>query len=152
LSATATKLKSQSTTKSDLRVIRRRGRSLIKRSGSRRTAPLVIVGCISVVAIIAGVLLTQVVLAQSAFKLQEINKRLAVSEERKEELLAEKALLESPGRIERYARTTLGMVPPTNIEYIVAEVRVGSDNRLADALKDGDLPLPGAASAVGSAP
>jgi cell division protein FtsL len=137
---------------SDLRVVRRSGRTLIKRSGSRKTAPLAIVGVIAVVAVIAGVLITQVVLAQSAYTLQEINKKLTQAEAQQEELLAEMALLESPGRIERYARTNLGMVAPTNVEYIVAKVKVGSDNRLAEALERRDVPLPGAASAVGSAP
>ena len=137
---------------SDLRVVRRSSRSLIKRSGSRKTAPIAIVGTIALVAVIAGVLITQVVLAQSAYKLQEINKKLAQAETHQEELLAEMALLESPGRIERYARTNLGMVEPTSIEYIVAKVRVGSDNRLAEALERRDVPLPGSASAVGSAP
>ena len=135
-----------------LRVIRRNGRSLIKRSGSRRTAPWLILSVIAVVAIVAGVLLEQVVLAQSAFKLDEINERFAAAEEQQEELLAEIAELESSGRIERYARTRLGMVDPTSVEYIVARVRVRTDNRLADAIESGELRLPGSASAVGTAP
>jgi cell division protein FtsB len=111
------------------------------------------VGVIAVVAIVAGVLLEQVVLAQSAYKLQAMNKRLTAAETRQEELLADMALLESPGRIERYARETLGMIPPTNVEYVVANVKsFGSNNRLAEALESGDLPLPGAGTAVGSAP
>lgn len=133
--------------RTDLRVVRRRGRSLIKRSGSRRSAPMLIVGVIAVAAIVAGVLLEQVILAQSAFKLEAINKRLTAAESRQEELLAQMAELESPGRIERYARTRLGMTDPTTVEYIVAKVRTGNDNRLADALRASDLPLPGTASA-----
>jgi cell division protein FtsB len=125
---------------------------LIKRSGSRRTAPWLILSVIAVVAIVAGVLLEQVVLAQSAFKLDEINERLAVAEEQQEELLAEMAELESPGRIERYARTRLGMVDPTTVEYIVARVRVRADNRLADALESGELRPPGSATAAGTGP
>jgi cell division protein FtsB len=113
-----------------------------------------IAATIAVIAIVAGVLLEQVVLAQSAFKLQAMNKRLAGAETRQEELLAEMALLESPGRIERYARTNLGMIEPTNVEYIVANARVvnGSDNRLARALEEGDVALPGDGTAAGSAP
>ena len=107
---------------------------------------------IMVGALITGVLLEQVVLAQSAFKLQDIDKQLAQTETRQEELLAEMAELESPGRIERYARTALGMVDPSSIEYIVARVRTGTDNRLADALNAKDLPLPGDASAIGTSP
>lgn len=146
-------LKRQPAARSDLRVVRRRGRSLIKRSGSRRTAPLLIVGAIAVVAIIAGVLLEQVVLAQSAYKLQAINKRLAGAETRQEELLANMAQLESPGRIERHARTALGMVDPTNVEYIVADAKFArAGNRLAEALEKRNVPLPGGGTAVGSAP
>ena len=144
--------RSSSRSRSDLRVVRRSGRTLIKRSGSRKTAPLAIVGVIAAAAIIAGVLITQVVLAQSAYTLQEINRKLSQAEAHQEELLAEMAMLESPGRIERYAKTNLGMVPPTNVEYIVAKVKVGSDNRLAEALERKDVPLPGAATAAGSAP
>lgn len=137
---------------SDLRVVRRRGRRLIKRSGARKTAPLAIIGVIAVGAIIAGVLITQVVLAQSAYTLQEINKKLTQAEAHQEELLAQMALLESPGRIERYARANLGMVAPTAVEYIVADVKTGSDNRLAEALERRDVPLPGAATAAEPAP
>ena len=137
---------------SDLRVVRRRGRTLIKRSGARKSAPLAIIGVIAVVAIVAGVLITQVVLAQSAYTLQEINKKLTQAEAHQEELLAQMALLESPGRIERYARTNLGMVAPTTIEYIVADVKTGSDNRLAEALEQRDVPLPGAGTAAEPAP
>ena len=152
MSARAAQLKRPTGASSDLRVVRRRSRSLIKRTGARRSAPLAIIGAIVVIAIIGGVLITQVVLAQSAYKLQEINKRLTTAEARQEELLAEMALLESPGRIERYARTVLGMTDPTNVEYIVAKIKVGSDNRLADALRHRDVPLPGAGTAAGTAP
>jgi cell division protein FtsB len=125
---------------------------LIKRSGSRRTAPWFIVAVITVGALVSGVLLEQVVLAQSAFKLQAIDGRLAQAETRQEELLTQMAELESPGRIERYARGYLGMVDPSTIEYIVARVRIGTDNRLADAMNAADLTLPGGASAVGTSP
>lgn len=131
----------------ELKVLRRRGRSLIKRSASRRSAPWLIVGVITVAAIVAGVLLEQVILAQSAFKLEAINKRVVAAESLQEELLAEMAKLESPGRIERYARTRLGMTDPTSVEYIVARVPIRTDNRLANAVKASELPLPGSASA-----
>lgn len=141
------------TAKSDLRLVRRRGRRLIKRSGARKTVPLAIVGTILVVAIVGGVLITQVVLAQSAYKLQEINSKLTQAETRQQELLADMALLESPGRIERHARTKLGMVAPTDVEYIVAKIgTTGSDNRLAEALERRNVPLPGSGTAVGTAP
>lgn len=152
MSAAARRLRDQHAAEKDLRLVRRRGRNLINRTGARRSAPLAIAAGVAVIAVVASVLLSQVVLAQSAFKLEAINKRLAAVEDRREELLAEVAALESPGRIERYARFRLGMVDPTNVEYIVARVRTGNDDRLADALRAKDLPLPGAGSAIGARP
>lgn len=134
--------------KPDLKVVRRRGRTLIKRSGSRRTAPLLIVGVIALGAIVVGVLLEQVVLAQSAFKLETINSRLSAAETKQEELLAVMAQLESPGRIEKYARDRLGMIEPTSVEYIVAKVRMSTSNRIAAALEARNLPLPGSGTAT----
>lgn len=108
-----------------------------------------IVVMITIGAIVAGVLLEQVVLAQSAFKLSAINKRLAAAEARQEELLAEVAELESPGRIERYAKTHLGMVEPTVVEYVVADVTIGGDNKLAQALHAREIVEPSSATAIG---
>ncbi len=152
MSVAERRLRDTRTASADLRIVRRRGRQLINRTGSRRSLPLAVAAGVAVLAVVAGVLLSQVVLAQSAFKLEAINKRLAAAEDRREELLAQVAALESPGRIERYARTRLGMVDPTRIEYIVARVRTGRDNRLADALRNNDLPLPRGGAAIGAAP
>lgn len=132
-----------------LRVVRRRSKSLIKRGAARRVAPLYIATAIAAAAVIAAVLLAQVVLAQSAFKLTKINDRLAVAEARHEQLLAQVALLESPGRIERYARSELGMVDPIHVEYVVARVNFpGAKNRLADAMARDQLAPPGVGTAV----
>jgi hypothetical protein len=46
-----------------------------------------------------------------------------MAEARNEALLLEVTKLQSPSRIERYARSVLGMVEPARIEYIVAAVR-----------------------------
>lgn len=133
-----------------LGVARRRSKRLIKRGNARRIAPAYIAVAIAISAIVAGVLLEQVVLAQSAFKLSAINKRLAAAEVRQEELLAEVAQLESPGRIERYARTHLGMVDPTNVEYVVVDVAIGGGNQLAQAIKAREVIEPTTATAIGS--
>lgn len=133
-----------------LRVARRKTRKLITRGKARRIAPAYIAVAIAISSIVAGVLLEQVVLAQSAFKLQAINKRLAAAEARQEELLAEVAELESPGRIERYARTHLGMVDPTIVEYVVADVRIGGNNRLAQAIQAREIVEGSSATAIGS--
>jgi cell division protein FtsB len=134
--------------KRGVRVVRRRTKSLIKRRDARRVAPLYIAAAIVVSGIVAGVLLTQVVLAQSAFRLSTINKKLIAAEARQEQLLAEMAELESPGRIERHARTVLGMVDPVQVEYVVARVNFPDQNRLADALSGGEAPAPGVGTAA----
>jgi cell division protein FtsL len=110
---------------------KRRSRKLIKRSATRRLAPLAIVGAIAIAATIFAVLLEQVVLAQSAFDLAGVREGIAKAEARHEELLLEAARLDSSARIERYARDTLGMIDPepTNVQYIVADVRVPARGR-----------------------
>lgn len=115
-----------SATKTSLKIVpRRKGRGLIKRTGARRFAPLTILAAIAIGAIVAAVLLEQVVLAQSAFKLTKIRNELARAEENREVLMLEAAKLDSAARIERYARETLGMIDPEpqNVRYIVADIR-----------------------------
>jgi cell division protein FtsL len=140
-----------------LRLVRRRSRNLIKRSETRRYAPVALMGGICALAVVFGVLLEQVVLAQSAFELARIREGLVAAEARHEELLLEVATLENPERIERFARDTLGMVEPDpgGIEYIVANVRAGGRRPVAPARSSG---VAGAASiqtqteAFGSSP
>lgn len=138
-----------------LEVVRRRkNRGLIKRTGARRLAPFTILATIAIAAIIAGVLLEQVVLAQSAFKLTNIREQLAKAEEDREVLMLEAAKLDSAARIERYARDNLGMVDPAphNVRYIVANIpnrkldnlAIGGRARYAGAGRDA-----AAAAAVG---
>lgn len=79
---------------------------------------------IGVAAIIAAILLEQVALAQSAFRLSDLRTQFQEAEPQHEELLLEAAQLDSAARIERYARETLGMVDPdpASVQYIVANV------------------------------
>jgi cell division protein FtsL len=107
-----------------LRVVRRKSRKLIVRHPSRRAAPYVIGGAILVLGIVFTVLLEQVVLAQSAFKLAEVRARLVAAETRHHELLLQTAELESTDRIERFARDQLGMVDsdPVSANYIYADI------------------------------
>ena len=114
--------------KPELKVVsRRRKKGLIKRTGTR-VAPLTILAVIAIGGIVAAILLEQVVLSQSAFKLTEIRRELAAAEENREVLMLEAAKLESAARIERYARENLGMIDPEphNVRYIVADIRSGS--------------------------
>ena len=122
-----------------LRVVRRRSRNLIRRGEGRRVAPLAILAGICALAIVFGVLLEQVVLAQSAFRLARIRHRLVQAEERHERLMLEVAGLESPERIDRYARERLGMLEPRSdqLEFVVADVRSRADRRaLAESAPD----------------
>jgi cell division protein FtsB len=100
--------------------------------------------------VVFGVLLEQVVLAQSAFKLGHIREESVVAEARHQELLLEATKLGSPGRIESYARTQLGMVDAGEVSYIVADVHQPSfQSSLARARRPETLTDPGVASAAG---
>jgi cell division protein FtsB len=135
MSARATDIKPRTKAgRPDLRVVRkRRSRSLIKRTNARRIS-VYVAGGIFAAAIVAAVLLEQVVLAQSAFHLSDLRRDLQVAEEKQEELLLEAAQLDSSARIERYARENLGMVDPLpgGVQYIVADIK--QPKKLRDGL------------------
>lgn len=126
MSARPAHLAPDSDNKAQLKLVRRRARHLIKRQKARRIAPVFIAGTICAVAVVFGVLLEQVVLAQSAFKMEKLRQRIVAEEAEREELMLEAATLDSPARIERFARSVLGMVPPDRIEYVVADIRLGN--------------------------
>lgn len=105
-----------------LRVVRRKKLKLIERVGMSRMIPYIIGAAIALAAVVFAVLLAQVILAQSAFKLADLRKDLLAAETKHEELLLEAAKMESPDRIEAIARDRLGMVRPISVEYIVADV------------------------------
>ena len=114
------------TKRADLKVVhRRRSRNLVKKSEVRRSISMFIAAGVIAAAIVAGILLEQVVLAQSAFHLTDIRQELEAAEEKHEALLLEAAQLDSSARIERYARENLGMVDPApeGIQYIVADIK-----------------------------
>jgi cell division protein FtsL len=105
------------------------------RAGSRRLASFGIAATIVVLGVVFAVLLEQVVLAQSAFKLKGIQDELVSAEGRHRELMLEAAKLESSERIERFARDRLGMIKPDvrSVGYIQADViRRGDGARIAD--------------------
>ena len=110
-----------------------RPRRRLKRTNSRRVGVVIAAG-VAVLAIVFAVLLEQVVLAQSAFRLAEIRSRVLEAEQRHEELSHQAALLASPARIERKARA-LGMIEPTGdqVKYIVADIPNRDGTRAADA-------------------
>ena len=141
-----------------LRLVRRRSRSLIQRGFSTRLAPLAIIASVGVVLVVVGVLLEQVVLAQSAFKLARVRAQVVEAEAEHQELLLEATRLGSPGRIEKYAMEELGMVKPghENTDYIVAGIKgLGDDSLLAREKRARRLQptTPGAAeTALGEGP
>jgi cell division protein FtsB len=134
-----------------LHLVKRKKHRLIKRSKGTRFAPVAVLGAICVAAVIFGVLLEQVVLAQSAFKLTQVNEKLEVARSKHESLLLTAAQLEAPGRIENYARTRLGMVDPPVVEYIVADVPRHMNRRLASTSRGGRVAATGAAAAAAAA-
>jgi len=126
MSARATEVRSDATRtrRTELRVVQKRS-SRPKRSEGRRSLSLYIGLALFAGAVIAAILLEQVVLAQSAFHLSDLRKELQAAEEKHEVLLLEAAQLDSSARIERYARQNLGMVDPGpgGVQYIVADIK-----------------------------
>jgi cell division protein FtsB len=112
-----------------LEVVRRRSRSLIQRDTPRRVAPAVVAAAILAATVVLGVLLEQVVLAQSAFKMSRLRTELSAAEARHQELLLEATKLESPRRIERFARTELRLVEPHAIQYLVSDAALARNAR-----------------------
>lgn len=131
-----------------LRLVRRRSRKLIKRKGPRRVAPVAIVAVILTGAIVFGILLEQVVLAQTSFKLARLSAETQKAQAQNGELLLKASRLGSPSRIEHYARTRLGMVDPTNLQYIVAKLRPHTGEAIARSATATDSAPPGPALAA----
>lgn len=134
-----------------LRVVRRNSRGLIKRSRSRRLAPLAIAGIIAGIALVFGILLEQIVLAQSAFRLSEIREGLAAAESQYEELMHEAASLDNPARIERFAKSRLGMVEPSPgaQKFVVADVKFQNRIQRTVAIRERALPPESGGAAAG---
>ncbi len=105
-----------------LSVVANERRGAVPAPRVRGHALVLTLGALGVGAIIAGVLLEQVILAESAFKLSRLRQRLVAVQERHEALVMEVAELENPERIERYARVNLGMREPATVRYIAADV------------------------------
>lgn len=121
MSARAQEIRQAVRERAALRVVGERKPAL---SPLRRVSPLMVVAVVCVLGTVALVLVERVMLAQSAFELTRLMESVEAADERRSELTFEVARRENPGRIERYARTKLGMVDPdpATIEYIVADV------------------------------
>lgn len=101
-----------------------------QKKGRKRLPWLVIISLVCVFTVIFGVLISRVVLVKTSFKLQKLQSDLAAAEELHEELMLEAAKMESPARIERVA-TSMGMIEPPTVNYIVADVPRSSHSRFA---------------------
>jgi cell division protein FtsL len=132
--------------RSKLKVVRRNKRGLILRGSQRRVAPFLVLGGIFVVAIVFAILLSQVVLAQSGFKMARLREQTIKAEAKHAELVMQAAKLGSAERIERVAVQQLGMVHPTRVEYIVADVGDGNSARLAEQQPPDDVDITGQAA------
>ena len=132
-----------------LTLIRRTSRDLIKRGPHTRLAFVVALAAVFVGALVCTVLIEQVTLAQSAFRLARIRQETIAAERRNQELLLQMTKLQSPARIEKYARTELGMVEPTRIDYVIADVG-DLDRRVAVLRPAADLPAAAGSAAVGA--
>jgi hypothetical protein len=114
---------------------------------------MLVVATILVIATIFAVLLEQVVLAQTGFKMAQLRDDLVKAEARQAELVMHSAKLSSSERIERYAISNLGMVRAERVEYIVANVRAPGARRLADSSRATELADPSSGIDLGvSAP
>ena len=139
MSARASQLKSKRgsspASRTPLKLARRSKSGLIKRHSQRRFAPLVIVSVLLVGATVFTVLLEQVILAQTGFKMAQLRDRVVAAESRHAELVLRAAKLGSPERIERVAITELGMTypAPSEVKYIVANVRANPADKLASS-------------------
>ncbi len=114
-----------------LRLVSRRSGARLRRAASRRPIRMAILVAVCSAAVVFGVLLEQVALGQSAFKLDNLLERLRAAEAKHEELLLEAATLAGSGRIERVARNSLGMVDADAIEYVIADVSLRRNQRSA---------------------
>lgn len=106
-----------------LNVVRRRKKGLLLRSGSRRVAPMLVGVALVVISTISIVLMEQVMLAQTAFKVSQMREEMVKAEARQAELTLLAARLGSSERIERVAKEDLGMVSPEEVHYVVANVK-----------------------------
>lgn len=151
MSARAQQVREAVRERAALRVVSGRGPSKLLERRPMRVAPLAIVTVLCVLGIVFGVLLERVMLAQSAFELTRLMRRVEAADQLRSELTFEVARRENPGRVEQFAREELGMVDPdpTQIQYIVADVAQRSGLWGPDRSMSAGIAGHGPASAAG---
>lgn len=130
-----------------LKVVRGKRKGRIRRSGARRSAPAVVAVALVVISSVSIVLIEQVMLAQTAFKVAQMREQIVKAEARHAELVLQAAQLGSSERIERVATQDLGMVPPEEVHYIVADIQ-SRKARVARQGSGGLLPADGHTAAL----
>lgn len=137
MNARASELKRQGVrSRSDLKVVRRKKRGLIRRGSQRQMAPLVVISVILIGATVFAVLLAQVTLAQSGFKMADMRERMIKAEAHHAELVLKVAKLGSSERIERFALERLGMIYPSGVQYIEVDIKAKGARVAEDAPPD----------------
>ncbi len=147
MSVAARQLKRPVQKRARLSIVKRRKFRLLK-----RVSPMLVVMVVFVIAAVFAILLEQVMLAQSGFKMAKLQQKIEKAETKHAELVLEAAKLSSSERIERFAISDLGMVRPERVEYIMANVGVKGAARIAAAPKPEALPATGEAAAELGAP
>jgi cell division protein FtsL len=104
------------------------GTNRLDRAARRRRARvLVVLGVAGVGVVLLSLVAAHVVITQNQFRLEGLQARAEVEQERYERLRLHVAELEAPARIVAAAQERLGMVPPPGITYLSATgVRSGT--------------------------
>ena len=111
--------KEQLRTKKSLKLVKACGRAA-RRTASASELPFSIF-VISVSILTAGIIVhvaQQALVSQLSFEIENVKKEIQLAEQTQEQLLAQKAALESPQRIETIATGKLSMVKAPKISYL----------------------------------
>jgi cell division protein FtsL len=103
------------------------GTNRLDRAARRRRARVLVVGVAGVGVVLLSLVAAHVVITQNQFRLEGLQARAEVEQERYERLRLQVAELEAPARIVAAAQERLGMVPPPGVTYLSATgVRSGT--------------------------
>ena len=91
-----------------------------RRTRHRRARVVVLLAVAGVGAVLLALVAAHVVITQNQFRLEALQARAEVQQERYERLRLHVAELEAPERIVAAAQERLGMVPPPGITYLSA--------------------------------
>jgi cell division protein FtsL len=107
-----------------------------RRVSARQRRRLLIATCTTLtIGLAFGVAISQVLLAQNQDRLDKLNQRVTVAQQRYEKLRYQVAEAESPERIVAAAHNRLGMIEPDKVNYVppVVDNTVEKDEHTTDA-------------------